>query len=239
MKAKDQTQAPTCASCFSREHSVFRNLESGQLEQMTYAKSCSTFKKGQALFTEGQHPTGVFCIHKGKLKLFKLGSSGKEQIIRFAKEGDMIGYRSLLSGELFSATAEAMEEAQICFIPKDTLFQMLQVNPKLSFEMMKLACHELGEASKVITNLAQKPVRERLAEILLILKHTFGEDKEGYIDVSLTREEISNMTGTATESAIRLLSEFKADELILLDGKRIKILNAKKLAKIGMVEEEV
>jgi CRP-like cAMP-binding protein len=105
--------------------------------------------------------------------------------------------------------------------------------------MMKLACHELGEASKVITNLAQKPVRERLAEILLILKHTFGEDKEGYIDVSLTREEISNMTGTATESAIRLLSEFKADELILLDGKRIKILNAKKLAKIGMVEEEV
>jgi len=239
MKAKDQTLAPSCASCFSREHSVFRNLESGQLEQMTYAKSCSTFKKGTALFSEGQHPTGVFCIHKGKLKLFKLGSSGKEQIIRFAKEGDMIGYRSLLSGELFSATAETMEEAQICFIPKETLFQMLQVNPKLSFEMMKLACHELGEASKVITNLAQKPVRERLAEILLILKHTFGEDKEGYIDVSLTREEISNMTGTATESAIRLLSEFKADELILLDGKRIKILNAKKLAKIGMVEEEV
>lgn len=239
MKPKDQTHPPSCDSCSRHDRSVFRNLENGHLEQITYAKSCSYLKKGQALFSEGQHPTGVYCIFKGKIKLFKLGSSGKEQIIRFAKEGDMIGYRSLLSGELLAATAEAMEEAQICFIPKDTLFKMLQINPKLSFDMMRLACHELGEASKLITNLAQKPVRERLAEILLILKHTFGEDKDGYIDVSLTREEISNMTGTATESAIRLLSEFKTDELIILEGKRIKILNQKKLAKIGMVEEEV
>ena len=103
--------------------------------------------------------------------------------------------------------------------------------------MLKLSCHELGEAGKMITSLAQKNVKERLAEILLILNSTFGEDEEGYIDINLTREEIANMVGTATESVIRLISELRKEGLIRSKGKRIALENRSSLRQVAAVYE--
>jgi CRP-like cAMP-binding protein len=104
-----------------------------------------------------------------------------------------------------------------------------------SLEMLKLACRELGEANSFITDIAQKTVRERLAEILLLLVNEFGVDSSQYLNISLTREELANIVGTATESVIRLLSEFKTDHLVELNGRKIKILNLKSLEKISNV----
>ena len=101
--------------------------------------------------------------------------------------------------------------------------------------LMRMACKELGESNKYITDIAQKTVRERLAEVLLLLMDSFDLDKDNYLNISLTREELANMVGTATESVIRLLSEFKADNLIELQGRRIKLINIPKLIKIGNV----
>lgn len=187
------------------------------------------------MMQEGMRPTGVYCVNKGKAKLYKLGSNGREQIIRFIKPGDLIGYRSMLSGETISASIEALEDTHACFIPKNLLFQLIERNPKFSLNLMKLACHELGEAGKLITNLAQKSVRERLAEVLLIIKSNFGETEDGYLDISLTREEISNMVGTATESVIRLLSDFNKEGLIEIKGRKLKLLNPSALARVGNV----
>lgn len=184
---------------------------------------------------EGSRPNGVYCLHHGKTKVYRLGSEGKEQIIRFAKDGDLIGYRSLLSGENLSASISALEDTHACFIPKTALFKLIEKNPRFSLNMMKMTCHELGEAGKLITNLAQKTVRERLAEVLLIIDKTFGQDEEGNLDVSLTREEIANMVGTATESVIRLLSEFKDDGLISIKGRKIMLNDRNALVKIGNV----
>ncbi len=144
-----------------------------------------------------------------------------------------MGYRSLLCDEPFGATAEAMEDAEITFLPAETFNHLLEADPKLSYAMLQKIAYELGEASKTITFLAQKTVRERLAEVLLLLEQKLGTDPEGFIKISLTREEIANLVGTATESAIRLISEFKQDELISVDGRNIRILNHDKLKKTG------
>lgn len=224
-----------CDTCNLRELSAFKDLDVAEIHEVSHAKTCVFFKKGQVLMHEGSRPNGVYCIHHGKSKVFRLGTEGKEQIIRFAKDGDLIGYRSLLSGENLSASVSALEDTYACFIPKSSLFKLIEENPRFSLNMMKMSCHELGEAGKLITNLAQKTVRERLAEVLLIIHKTFGEDEEGNLDVSLTREEIANMVGTATESVIRLLSEFKDDGLVTIKGRKITLNDRTSLVKIGNV----
>jgi len=232
---KKKFEMPSCSNCDHRSKSIFSQLKPEEIESLDDSKGCNVFKKGQIVFQEGNRLSGIFCIFKGKLKMYKTGPEGKEQIIRFAKEGDIIGYRAALSDEPLSVSAATLEETSACFIPKRVLFEALASNQKFSFKMMEMACHEIGEANKIITNLAQKSVRERLAEVLLILQTTFGEDEDGNLDVKLTREEISSVVGTATESVIRLLSEFKKDQLIELNGKKIHILEHRKLAEIGNV----
>ncbi len=224
-----------CSQCARFEGSSFSTLEEGELEELSAVKGCGIFRKSQVILHENARANGVYCIHTGKVKLYRTGSEGREQIIRFGKEGDLIGYRSVLSGEPISVSVQALTDVHACFIPKENFFNFIKVNPKFSLEMMRQACHELGEAGKIITTLAQKSVRERLAEVLMILKDTFGENEEGEIDVALTREEIASMVGTVTETAIRLLSDFKESQLVELKGKKIKILQPKELLRIGQV----
>ncbi len=194
-----------------------------------------SFNKGDNLIEEGHSPSGVFLIEKGTAKLYQIGFMGKEQIIRFVKEGDLLGYRSLISGEAFNASVTALENMEVSFIPERFFLKMLRNNPELSFDLLKVMANQLGEATNTITLLAQKTVRERLAEILLLLEDKLGLDNEGYINISLTREEMANLIGTATESAIRLISEFKGDGLITVEGRRIKIENQDKLRKLAHV----
>lgn len=193
-------------------------------------------KKGENLLEEGHAANGVYLIKSGTAKLYKVGFTGKEQIIRFAKKGDLLGYRSILSGETFGASATAIEEMELEFIPERFFLRMLEENPKMSFEMLKLISKQLGDAADTITILAQKTVRERLAEVLIMLENTLGVDNDGFIRISLTREEMANLIGTATESAIRLISEYKNDHLIEVEGRRIKILEHDKIKKLGHVD---
>ena len=199
------------------------------------AKKNLFFNKGEHIFDEDENPNGVYYITKGTVKLSKSGVYGKDQILRFIKDGDLVGYRSLLIGENFQAKAEAMSEVETVFVPGDIFLHLLEVHPQLSFAMLQKFAFELGECSNTITFLAQKTVRERLAEVLLLLEQKLGTDPEGFIKIALTREEIANLIGTATESAIRLISEFKSDQLIETEGRNIKILNHEKLIKLGHV----
>ena len=199
------------------------------------AKKTIFFNKGEALFEEGSNVDGIYFIENGTAKLYKLGFNRKEQILRFIKEGDIIGYRALLIDEAYQATAEAMSDLQAIFIPSDVFLHLLEVDSQLSYTMLQKISFELGESSNTVTFLAQKTVRERLAEVLLLLEQKLGTDPEGFIKISLTREEIANLIGTATESAIRLISEFKQDDYIAVEGRNIKILNHEKLKKLGHV----
>lgn len=226
-----------CQLCSSHQNSTFSDLNDGAKDDLSRLKTCVSFRKGQVIIHEGARPQGVYCIHRGKVKLYTMGTEGKEQIIRFITNGELIGYRSLLSDEAISASATALEDTFACYIPKSSFFKVIEENPKFSLDLLKMSCHELGEAGKMITSLAQKNVKERLAEILLILRTTFGEDEEGYLDISLTREEIANMVGTATESVIRLISELKKEGYISSKGKRIAVSDHLALRQIANIFE--
>lgn len=224
-----------CNECDTRQHSFMSSVAAEHLEVISEAKSCYTYKKGQTIFFEDSRPLGLFCINKGKIKIYKTGIDGKEQIIHFGQAGDFLGYRALIAEENYTVSATALEETIACFIPRDSFFDMLDNNPQLSRTLLKSLCHEIGIANERIQSLAQKNVRERLAETLLLLHETFhGEaDAEAVIDITLPREDIANIVGTATETLIRLLSEFKHDGLVEFEGKKIRLLDIAKLKKLS------
>lgn len=228
----------SCKNCNQRFTSIFCKAKGEYLDAINNQKVCNIFKKGQTLFNEGSYPYGVYCINNGKVKLAHLGDDGKDQIIRLLKNGDVIGYRALLSGERYSATAVALEDTQVCFIPKELFVNVLRKDSGLALEMMKLLSDELHKTEVKLTHLAQKPVRERLAEVLLFIKETYGFEEDGTtLDIRLSREEIANLVGTATESTIRLLSEFKRENMVDLDGKKIKIIDTHRLLTTANLQD--
>lgn len=230
---KEEDSFPICDKCAPESGSIFRYLNPAELEQLNYRKDFRKFRRGDVLYREGSRISGFYCVHSGVIKVYKTGFDGKEQIIRFAKTGDIIAYRSVLSSEAACTTAKVIADSRVCFIPADILISFIKSNPVFAHELLKLACHELGEANTFITDIAQKTVRERLAEILLYLVRDFGLDDNDYLRISLTREEIANIIGTATESVIRLLSEFKNDGFVELQGRRIRILDTRALENIS------
>ncbi|MGF1637886.1 MAG: Crp/Fnr family transcriptional regulator [Cyclobacteriaceae bacterium] len=208
-------------------------LSKEELELISLHKTCIRYKKGQTLFYEGTRPMGLFCINSGKVKVFKISSDGKEQILNLNKTGDFLGYRALISEEFYNASATVLEEGAICYIPKTDFINILNANPQFFSKMMKRICHELGVMEEKLVTIAQKSVRERLAATLLMLKETYGMEGEDsdLIDIALSREDLANIIGTATETVIRLLSDFKNQQLISLQGKKIKVLNPKALIR--------
>lgn len=214
---------------------ILKHFSKEELAELSHEKKIISFKKGDILIEEGATPKGIYYIDKGTAKMYKLGFNGKEQILRFIKTGDILGYRSILSKQPYGASATAMEDTEACFIPEKFFIKVLEHHPKLAFDILRRISEDLGESAQTITFLAQKTVRERLAEVLLLLEKKLGVDKDGFIKISLTREEMANLIGTATESAIRLISEFKTDNLIEVEGRKIKILAHQKLTKLGHV----
>lgn len=228
-------QIPLCEKCSFEAGSIFKYLSPDEIESLNFEKDFRKYSRGDILYQEGNRISGFFCINSGIIKVFKTGFDGKEQIIRFAKRGEIIAYRSVLSNEVACTSAKVIEDCEVCFIPSEILISFIRTNSNYALELLKLACHELGEANSFITDIAQKTVRERLAEVLLFLVNDFGLDDQQFLKISLTREELSNIVGTATESVIRLLSEFKSDKLVELNGRRIRILNEKGLEKISNI----
>ncbi|MBE0676578.1 MAG: Crp/Fnr family transcriptional regulator, partial [Bacteroidales bacterium] len=174
---------PFCDRCAVETNSLFRHLTRDELDKINFEKDFRHYRRGDVLYQEGNRINGFYCINSGIIKVFKTGFDGKEQIIRFAKKGDIIAYRSVISNEPACTTAEVIEESNVCFIPSEILFTFVKTNPAFSFELMKLTCHELEEANSYITDIAQKTVRERLAEILLHLVGEFGLDEGNYLKI--------------------------------------------------------
>ena len=221
---------------FLKTSTVFKHLTEEELDNLPLYNAPDHYKKGAIIYEEGGRISGFYVVCKGIIKIYKTGFDGKDQIIRFAKPGDIMGFRSTISGELACTTTKSIEEAEITYIPGEMVKSLVKSNGEFAMDLLQIACRELGEANDYITDIAQKTVRERLAEVLIHLKWTFNLDRENYLQIALTREELASIVGTATESVIRLLSEFKQDKLIELHGRKIKILDEAKLIKIGNLQ---
>ncbi len=226
-----------CSDCQVKGRSKFAGLCEKDLDSISYNKSCAEYKKGQVLFHEGTRPLGVFCINHGKIKVYKVGFDGKEQIIQISKPGDLLGYKAMISEETYPVTAEALEDTKVCFVPKGDFLSILDEAPSFNNMLLREACKELGIMADSLTSLAQKSVRERLAVALLMLKDTYGVDgiDDGPVEINLTREDLANIVGTATETVIRLLHDFKQEKLIETKGRKIRVLEPKQLIKIGQL----
>jgi CRP/FNR family transcriptional regulator len=224
-----------CEFCASRKQSLFSSLPESQLCVISEVKNLISHRKGQIVYYEGTKPLGIFCVNAGVIKVYKTASNGKEQILYLAKEGDFLGYHALLGEESYSNSATIIKDAKICFIPKEAFLGSMMKSPDFFRRITKQLSHELGIMEDKLTDASQKSIRERLAVLLLQLANTYGVDGGGHqqIGLILTREEIAGMVGTATESVIRLLSEFKKDGLIELDGKKISIKNKKGLVRLS------
>ena len=225
-----------CADCETREKGIFCSMQMPELESLTKNKITNTYKKGYTIFFQGIPPFGLYCLKSGKVKLSQAGDDGKELIIRIAQEGDIIGHRSLFSHQNYHASAVALEDSVICFIDKNHIFELIQRNPGVALKIIERLSLEMGAAEKRSSSLFRKNVRERMAEIFLWLRQTFGVDCEDgriKLNITLTREELASMIGTASETVIRSISEFKAEGIIQQEGKTIFILNEEKLIEFA------
>jgi CRP/FNR family transcriptional regulator len=222
-----------CAVCDSHNIGFLKHCNQEQLNKVSVGKTCCHYKKGQHIFYEGNMPMGIHCLRSGVVKLVRTNLDGKEQILRFAQKGDYLGYRALVAQEPLFASAIAVEDTVACFVPQRSFMDLIDEVPAISKELLVSLCHDLGVVEERVQSMAQKSVRERLAETLLFLHETFNSGDDSVISISLPREDIANIVGTATETVIRLLSEFKSDKLIEMEGKKIRLLEKQKLDRIS------
>lgn len=220
-----------------RSESVISGLPKADMKFLEAKMVKNKVKKGKTIFSEGTYPSGVFYLIKGRIKKYKSDQNGREQIIYVCSSGEVLGYPALLSDEPFPDSAVALEDSVIAFIPKADFLKLLEESKVLSARLLKNLSHKFAVLENIIVAFAHKSVRERLALSLLILIEKFREKgKENKkTDIILSREDLSNFVGTAVETLVRLLREFKEDGLIETEGKKIRVLNMKKLVQIANV----
>lgn len=220
-----------CEQCSKRKDSIFCSLEPNDLDGLSRHKVMNNYKRGHTIFFQGNPPFGLYCINSGKIKIAKIGNDGKESIIRIAGPGDVIGHRSLFGKENYTATATVIEDASVCFIDKKHINDVLYDHPDLALKIIEKLSREMGQAEARNASMSQKNVCERLAELLLTLKNKYGVKEEyGWkLNIKLTREEMAALIGTANETVIRTISDFKNEGVIDQVGKTLYILDLKKL----------
>lgn len=212
-----------CESCIIKEFNALKSLTREELMRVSACKTGKVYKKGQIIFEEGETLNGVYCVRDGVCKLSKLSENGKDQVVKLVVKGGLLGKRSLVSDQKTNLSAVALNDMEMCFIPKSEIISDLSKNPKFTMDVLKEMAHDLKESDDSLVSMAQKSVKSRMADILLYIHDNFGTDDEGFLSIILSREDYASIVGTATESAIRILSQFKKEGFISTSGKRIKI----------------
>jgi CRP-like cAMP-binding protein len=221
----------SCENCIVRQFNNLSALNTEELKKVSESKITKKVKKGETIFEQGETLNGVFCIREGVTKLSKLSSNGKDQILRLVTKGELLGKSSIISEEKSNLEAIALNDTEVCFIPKEKIAVPLKTNPQFTLEVLKTMVNDLKESNDSILRLSQKNVKQRIAQTLLYLKKNYGEDDEGFLKLNLQREDLANVIGTAVETCIRNVSLLKANGYIELSGKKIAIKDSKKLKR--------
>ena len=203
-------------------------------EQQNFLKehlTIQSFKKNESIYSEGELPNQLLCLLQGKVKIFKNGAGGRNQIIRVIKPVEYFGYRAAFAGQSFLTAAAAFEYSIVGMIPMSIITKFVCENHQLAWFFIRQLSIDLGIADKRTVNLTQKHIRGRLAEAILFLKDNYGVEEDGCtLSIYLSREDLSNMT---TANAIRTLSNFSSEKIIAIDGRKIKIIDEATLERIS------
>ncbi len=212
---------------------VWRLLNEKERELLRKNASVQYFKKNQIIYSEGDDPDFLMCLLKGKVKIFKEGVGGRNQIIRMIKPIQYFGYRAHFAREKYLTAAAAFEASNVCLIPMYVVNDILKNNFQLCQYFIHQLSVDLGIADERTVNLTQKHIRGRLAESLVFLIDSYGLEEDLSINIYLAREDLANLSNMTTSNAIRTLSNFVTEKVIALDGRKIKIIDEDKLRKIS------
>ncbi len=235
VKSRDN---PSCENCRHRGKSLFGTLCSDDLAQLKPHKKLRQYRRRELLFAQGNVPEGLFCVAAGQVKIFQTGIDGRDQIVRLAGPGDPIGYRALFADEPYNASAEALEESEVCFIDRGSVLELLEDKPLFMRRLLQWLCQDLRQAEERMRQFAQKPVRERMAETLVLLAQAFGKKVPGGIQlgIRLTRQELAELAGTVLETAVRCISEMKREKLLRGEGRSLILPDPAALARVARLD---
>lgn len=227
--------SPNCQNCPSRQSPLMSCCVQEELDFIAAAKTSQFYHKGQTIFQQGNPVLGMHCIHQGKVKMSKVGGDGKEHIMRLVRQGDVMGFRPLLSGGPYTTSAVALEDSVVCLVPRPDVLHLIQSNRQFANVLLQQMAAGLGEAEERLLRMAYKPVRERLAEALMVVRRTFGPANPSSVPFStaLSREDLAALVGTAKETVSRLLTEYKDEGIISTRGSQITILSEERLVAIS------
>ncbi|MEG0796694.1 MAG: Crp/Fnr family transcriptional regulator [Odoribacter sp.] len=223
-----------CQICINSPHSMLSELDAHAKQKIIQSAICTSYKKGDIIYKEGDMPSGLHCLLTGKVKVYKDGIGGRQQIVRMAKPVGFIGYRAFFAEEIHIASAEALEDSIVCRIKTELMLNIVRTTPDLAMSIIRALATDLGFSHRRTVTLTQKHIRGRLAEALLVLKDTYGyESDNSTLKICLTREDIANLSNMTTANAIRTLSNFATEGIVELKGKKIRITDKDKLEQIN------
>ena len=230
---KEEILLPDIAICMHKFRESFKTTPVQEIKALFAETTILSHKKGEFIYRENTRISGCYFLYSGTVKIFQTGQRGKDQIIRFGKPGDIFGFRSVIRNEAACTSVETLSDCVLCHIPNTALLHTLSHSPGFAYEMMQIACKELGDANHYIRDIAQKSVKARLAEVLLFLADEFGLEDDGTLRLNISREDLSNFVGTATETLIRLVSELKTGKIVDAKGRKITLLNIPELKRMA------
>jgi len=202
------------------------------LKKLSEERELRSYKKKDDIYKEGGYPKGIYFVSKGKVKIAQTSDSGKELITELHNEGDFFGYLSLLQGEKYTSSATALEDSEVYMIPKEDFFALIYKNSEVSRKFIEILSNNLMEKEDQLVKLAYNSVRKRVAEALVKLSDKYKKEVDTKFSMNVSREDLANMVGTATETVIRTLSDFKEEKLIEIAGSTISVVNYDKLANM-------
>ncbi len=225
---------PVIETCLEGPTSIFKGLNQKDKEIINQSHTIINVKRGGFVFKEGDKPRGFISLASGKVKVFKAGVGGRHQIIKMVRAQGFIGFRSIYSDTAWSFSAVAIEDSTLCIFDKSPLVKIIKRNADLGMKFIKLISEELLLSNLRTVSLTQKHIRGRLAESLLILRDTYGYDDDGRtLKVSMSREDIANLSNMTTSNGIRTLSNLASEGIIELEGRKIRILESSVLEHIS------
>jgi CRP-like cAMP-binding protein len=212
---------------------VWRLLNDQERELLRKNATIQHYKKNQQIYAEGEEPTDLMCLLKGKVKIYKEGVGGRSQIIRMIKPIQYFAYRAYFAREKYLTDAAAFETSTVCLIPMKVVREIMKHNYNICKFFINQLSIDLGISDERTVNLTQKHIRGRLAESLVFLIDSYGLEDDATINIYLAREDLANLSNMTTSNAIRTLSTFVSEKVIALDGRKIKIIDEEKLRKIS------
>ena len=202
------------------------------LQDLVETSAVNCYKKKQLIYAEGNHPLRLFYIQKGKVKTFKTNDDGKELTVGLFGEGDFVGYTAILEGTVYKETAEAIEDTMLSIIAKEEFEKLLRANKEVAQQFIQVLAQSVTDREKQLVGIAYNSLRKRVAEALVLLQKKYTKDAAGKFSIHISREDLAHIAGTATESIIRTLSDFKGEKLIDIKEGSIIILDEKRLAAL-------